>query len=130
MANIAPPMLTWTRRTALPSVRARVRALACLLQLSISTGGLLFAGTVTVAAAGGQKRIDASLLPAIAGDLRSGQLRPGRHSIDKVLTTIGPAAGVMLDEVLAEPIPTYPLAAELLGKVGDEAARDKGAAEM
>jgi len=77
-----------------------------------------------------QKRIDAALLPAVAADLRSGQLRPGRHSIDKVLSAIGPASGVMLGEVLAEPIPTYPLAAELLGKVGDEAARDKGAVEL
>src|SRR6185369_7456482 len=56
------------------------------------------------------------------------ELRPGRHSIDKILTAIGPPAGGMLVEVLGEPVPTYPLVADLLGKVGDEAARDKGAA--
>ncbi|HET6147427.1 MAG TPA: HEAT repeat domain-containing protein [Polyangia bacterium] len=74
-----------------------------------------------------QKGVDGALLPAIANDLRTGRLRNGRHSIEKVLTAIGPDSGKMLAEVLAEPIPSYPLAADLLGKVGDEATRNAGA---
>jgi hypothetical protein len=77
-----------------------------------------------------QKQIDAALLPAIEADLRAGKLRQGRHSIDKMLTAIGPDAGAMLARVLAEPGASYPVAAELLGKVGDESARDAGAAAL
>src|SRR6266700_7084576 len=77
-----------------------------------------------------QKRIDGALLPAIAGDLRTGRLRVGRHSIDKMLTAVGPDAGKMLAEVLTEPVPSFPLAADLLGKVGDEATRNAGATAL
>jgi HEAT repeat protein len=79
-----------------------------------------------------QKQIDSALLPAIASDLRSGHLRNGRHSIEKVLSAIGPDSGSMLADVLADPVPvaSYPLAAELLGKVGDETARNRGAAAL
>jgi HEAT repeat protein len=74
-----------------------------------------------------QKHIDATLLPVIETDLRAGRLRQGRHSLDKMLTAIGPDAGEMLARVLSEPAAPVPQAAELLGKVGDEPARDKGA---
>jgi hypothetical protein len=77
-----------------------------------------------------QKRIDEALLPAIANDLRTGHLRNGRHSIEKMLTAIGPDSGKMLADVLGDPVPSYPLAADLLGKVGDEGARNKGAAAL
>jgi HEAT repeat protein len=77
-----------------------------------------------------QKRIDAALLPAIEAELRAGKLRQGRHSLDKMLTAVGPDAGAMLARVLAEPQAPVPQAAELLGKVGDEGARDKGAAAL
>jgi len=77
-----------------------------------------------------QKGIDGALLPAIASDLRTGHLRNGRHSMEKVLTAIGPDSGKMLAEVLADPIPSYPLAADLLGKVGDEPARNAGATAL
>lgn len=77
-----------------------------------------------------QKRIDGALLPVIEADLRAGTLRQGRHSLDKMLTAIGTDAGAMLARVLAEPTAPYPTAAELLGKVGDEAARDRGAAAL
>ena len=72
-----------------------------------------------------QKQIDSALLPAIANDLRTGHLRNGRHSIEKVLTAIGPDSGTMLADVLGDPVPSYPVAADLLGKVGDETARNK-----
>jgi hypothetical protein len=77
-----------------------------------------------------QKRIDAALLPAIANDLRTGHLRNGRNSVEKVLTAIGADSGNMLADVLGDPIPSYPLAADLLGKVGDEAARNRGATAL
>jgi hypothetical protein len=77
-----------------------------------------------------QKQIDSSLLPAIANDLRTGRLRNGRHSIEKVLTAIGPDSGAMLADVLGDPVPSYPLTADLLGKVGDETARNKGASAL
>jgi hypothetical protein len=77
-----------------------------------------------------QKRIDGALLPAIEADLRAGKLRQGRHSLDKMMTAIGPDAGAMLARVLGEPQAPYPQAAELLGKVGDEAAREKGASAL
>jgi len=77
-----------------------------------------------------QKQIDGALLPAIANDLRTGHLRNGRHSIEKVLTALGPDSGAMLADVLGDPVPSYPLAADLLGKVGDESARNKGAAAL
>jgi HEAT repeat protein len=77
-----------------------------------------------------QKRIDAELLPVIEADLRTGTLRQGRHSLDKMLTAIGTDGGAMLARALADPGTPYPMAAELLGKVGDEGARDKGAAAL
>lgn len=73
-----------------------------------------------------QKHIDAALLPAIEADLKTGHLRNGRHSIDKMLTAIGPDSGAMLARVLAEPDASYIQAADLLGKVGDAEAREKG----
>lgn len=77
-----------------------------------------------------QKRIDAALLPSLEADLKLGKLRQGRHSVDKMLTAIGAEAGNMLARVLAEPTSVYPQAADLLGKVGDDAAREKGAAAL
>jgi hypothetical protein len=82
------------------------------------------------ASAEDQKRIDGALLPAIANDLRTGHLRNGRHSVEKVLTTIGADSGKMLADVLGDPIPAMPLAADLLGRVGDEAARNQGAGAL
>jgi hypothetical protein len=77
-----------------------------------------------------QKRIDAALLPVLEADLTAGHLRQGRHSIDKMLTAIGSDAGGMLARVLAEPDASYLQAAELLGKIGDADAREKGGAAL
>lgn len=73
-----------------------------------------------------QKRIDAALVPALEADLKTGHLRQGRHSVDKMLTAIGPDAAAMLARVLASPDAVYPQAADLLGKIGDPDAREKG----
>jgi HEAT repeat protein len=73
-----------------------------------------------------QKRIDASLVPVLEADLKTGHLRQGRHSVDKMLTAIGPDGAAMLARVLAEPASSYPQAADLLGKIGDPDAREKG----
>jgi len=77
-----------------------------------------------------QRRIDAALLPALEADLKAGKLRQGRHSLDKMLNAIGPDAGAMLARVLAEHDAPYAQAAELLGKVGGEAAREQGGAAL
>jgi hypothetical protein len=77
-----------------------------------------------------QKRIDGALLPAIEASLRAGKLRQGRHSVEKMLTAIGPDSGAMLVRVLADPDVPYQASADLLAKVGDDAARDRGAAAI
>jgi|HubBroStandDraft_2_1064218.scaffolds.fasta_scaffold66410_2 hypothetical protein len=77
-----------------------------------------------------QKRIDGALLPALEAQLETGKVRQGEHSLDKMLTTIGPDASAMLIRVLAAPDQPYLQAAELLSKVGDETARNRGAAEL
>jgi hypothetical protein len=76
-----------------------------------------------------QKRIDTALLAEIEGEIRAGKLRQGRHSLDKMMTAIGPDAAAMLARVLAADVP-YLQAAELLGKIGDDAARERGAAAL
>jgi len=77
-----------------------------------------------------QKRIDAALLPALETDLKAGKLRQGQHSLDKMLTAIGADAGAMLVRVLSDPEVPYFQAAELLAKVGDDDARERGAAAL
>ncbi len=73
-----------------------------------------------------QKHIDGALVPVLEADLKIGKLRQGQHSIDKMLTAIGPDGAAMLARVLAEPEASYPQAAELLGKIGDADTREKG----
>jgi hypothetical protein len=73
-----------------------------------------------------QKHIDGALVPALEADLKIGKLRQGQHSIDKMLTAIGPDGAAMLARVLAEPEASYPQAADLLGKIGDADTREKG----
>ena len=77
-----------------------------------------------------QKRIDAALLPALEAELEAGKVRQGEHSLDKMLTAIGPGSADMLVRVLGTPDAPYVQAAELLGKVGEEGARDRGAAAL
>jgi hypothetical protein len=76
-----------------------------------------------------QKRIDAVLLPALENEMKAGKVRQGRHSLDKMLTAIGSDSSAMLVRVLGTDAP-YGQVADLLAKVGDEAARDKGAATL
>jgi hypothetical protein len=77
-----------------------------------------------------QKRIDAALLPVLEADLKTGHLRQDRHSVEKMLTAIGPDAAAMLARVLAEPDASYPQAADLLGKIGGPESREKGGAAL
>jgi hypothetical protein len=77
-----------------------------------------------------QKRIDDGLLASLEAEMKTGKVRQGRHSLDKMMTAIGAASGEMLVRVLATPDVPYVPAAEMLGKVGDESARDKGAAAL
>jgi HEAT repeat protein len=77
-----------------------------------------------------QKRIDAELLPVLEASLKGGKLRQGRHSLDKMLTAMGPDAGAMLAKLCAEPDVPLHQTTELLAKVGDEAARERCAAAL
>jgi hypothetical protein len=73
-----------------------------------------------------QKRIDAALLANIEKDLSEGRFAGGRHSLDKILTALGPPAGPMLVRLLGDAKAPYKGLAELLVKVCDEATRDQG----
>jgi hypothetical protein len=77
-----------------------------------------------------QKRIDQVLLASIEKDLFDGRLSGGRHSLEKMLPAIGTAAGPMLVRLLGDPKAPYRGLAELLVKVGDADARDKGGAAL
>jgi hypothetical protein len=77
-----------------------------------------------------QKRIDDALMPAVENALKTGKVRQGRHSVEKMLTAMGRDASSMLARVLSEPDAPYTQAAELLAKVGDDSARDAGAAAL
>jgi len=77
-----------------------------------------------------QKRIDDALMPAVENGLKTGKVRQGRHSVEKMLTVMGRDASSMLARVLSEPDAPYTQAAELLAKVGDDSARDAGAAAL
>ncbi|MDB4980336.1 MAG: hypothetical protein JWM82_1088 [Myxococcales bacterium] len=77
-----------------------------------------------------QKQIDAALVPALEADLTAGHLRQGRHSVDKMMTAMGPAGADMLARVLAASDAQFPQAADLLGKKGEPPAREKGGAAL
>ena len=77
-----------------------------------------------------QKRIDTVLLGSIEKDLSAGRFTGGRHSLDKLLSAIGPPAGPMLVRLLGRPGAPYKGLAELLVKVCDEATRDQGGAAL
>ncbi len=77
-----------------------------------------------------QQRIDQALLASLEVEMKAGKPRQGRHSLAKMLTAIGANSGAMLVRVLATPDIPYAAAAEMLGKIGDEAARDQGAAAL
>ncbi len=83
-----------------------------------------------VAPAEDRARIDEALLASLEAEMKTGKVRQGRHSLDKMMTAIGAASGEMLVRVLTTPDVPYVPAAEMLGKVGDESARDKGAAAL
>jgi hypothetical protein len=77
-----------------------------------------------------QARIDAALLPSVEKDLRAGRVAGGRHSVDKILVAIGPAAGPLLVKLLQDPAVPFPAVADVLAKVGDAAAREQGGAAL
>jgi len=72
-----------------------------------------------------QKRIDEALLASVAKDVREGRLSGGRHSLEKIVEAIGPAAAPTLLALLEDPRVPFAGAAELLGKIADEPTRDR-----
>ena len=77
-----------------------------------------------------QKRIDEALLPVLEASLKTGTLRQGRHSLDKMLTAIGPDGAAMLARLCAEPEVPIHQTTELLSKVGDETSRERCGAAL
>lgn len=77
-----------------------------------------------------QKRIDVLLLASIEKDLAEGRFVGGRHSLDKMLSAIGPASGPMLVKLLGDPKAPFRGIPEITVKVCDEATRDKGGAAL
>ena len=75
-------------------------------------------------------QIDAVLIPSVIDELRTGKVRNGRHSVEKILTATGSSSGNLLAGLLADPIPGYASVADLLARVGDEGAREKGGAAL
>jgi hypothetical protein len=73
----------------------------------------------------GQRAIDAALLPSCLRDLRAGRYAGGRHTIDRILGTMGPAVGPPLVQLLDEPAAPYPAIVEVLVKVGDPMLRER-----
>jgi hypothetical protein len=56
-------------------------------------------------------------LPALENDFKAGKLRQGRHSLEKMLTAIGPESYAMLIGVLGLDVPFGPTADLLAGSV-------------
>jgi hypothetical protein len=77
-----------------------------------------------------RQQIDAAILTSVEQDLKDGRFVGGRHSLDKMLSAIGAASGPMLVRLLQDPKAPYKGLAELLLKVGDESARDRGGAAL
>jgi HEAT repeat protein len=77
-----------------------------------------------------QKQIDAVLLPSIEKDLRAGRVSGGRHSVDKLLAGIGPAAAPLLVTVLEDPRVPFQGLVEALERVGDQPARDRASVAL
>jgi hypothetical protein len=68
------------------------------------------------------------LLASLEADFKAGKLRQGRHSLDKILSAIGTESSACWCACSAGR--PYAQAADLLAKVGDEGARDRGRAAL
>jgi HEAT repeat protein len=115
-------------KTLVPAYEAAMTAQGPAGQRALEYRDALFSLRQSVPA-DDQKRIDGVLLPALEADFKAGKLRQGRHSLDKMLTAIGADSSGMLVRVLGTDVP-YEQAAAELGKIGDEASREKGAAAL
>jgi len=115
-------------KTLIPGYQAAMTAQGPSGTRTLEYRDALFSLRQSVPAADKQ-RIDAILLPALEVDFKAGKLRQGRHSLDKMLTAIGPESNAMMVSVLGMDAPYGPTA-DLLARIGDDASRDKGAAAL
>src|SRR5262245_23751750 len=74
--------------------------------------------------------IDAVLFPALEKDLRAGRKSSGRHSVPEILIAVGAAAVPTLHRVLDDAKAPFAPAYEVLDKVGDKPAKEKGGAAL
>ncbi len=90
----------------------------------------LFAARQQATTDNARRAIDAVLLPALGNDLRTGRTTGGRHTVAEMLTALGAASVstllAALDDGKAPPAPAY----EVLDKVGDKTAKEKGGASV
>jgi HEAT repeat protein len=77
-----------------------------------------------------QRQIDSSLVPSIEKDLREGRVSGGRHSVDKILAAMGPAAAPMLVTLLEDPRVPFQGVVEALDRVADPASRERAGAAL
>jgi HEAT repeat protein len=115
-------------KTLIPGYQAAMTAQGPTGTRALEYRDALFSLRQSVPAADKQ-RIDAILLPALENDFKAGKLRQGRHSLEKMLTAIGPESTAMMVSVLGMDVPFGPTA-DLLAKIGDDASREKGAAAL
>jgi HEAT repeat protein len=87
-------------------------------------------GARASAAPAQQAQIDAILLPSIEADLRAGRVAGGRHSVDKLLAGIGPAAAPMLVSLLEDPKVPFAGVVDALDRVADAPARERAGAAL
>jgi HEAT repeat protein len=74
--------------------------------------------------------IDAALFPALAKDVRAGRDKAGRYGVKDVLVGLGKASVPTLLGLLDDPQAPFPLAVEVLDKVGDAQSRGQGGASL
>src|SRR5690349_10913637 len=91
-------------KTLIPGYAAAMTAQGGAGMRALEYRDALFSLRQSVPAADKQ-RIDAVLLPALEADFKAGKLRQGRHSLDKMLTAIGPESNAMMVSVLGMDVP-------------------------
>lgn len=77
-----------------------------------------------------QAQIDAALLPSVEADLRAGRGSGGRHSIDKILGAMGPAAAPVLVRLLEDDGVPFAAVADVLDRIGVDEVRERGGAAL
>jgi hypothetical protein len=90
----------------------------------------LFALREQATTAEARKAIEDVLFPALVKDVRAGRARAGRYEVVDMLKGFGASAVPLLLPLLEDPAVPFATAVEVIDKVGDPAAREKGGAAL